>query len=207
MGKAAFHVGQTRKEGGPRYVSLGELCEAEGGFGATIDRNIAGLASGIPRAALWLANQLIEQHTLVGLPDREIRRQSWDRVEEAWYTEQRYYQLGLRKAHNFFRAEKNKIYFELGAGHSSIELALTQQEIRLMHCLVDAHGGIVERGVLKKCGWDAKDLQFVLEETLNTAVQRLNRKLNWLLKAEGISPRKWILTLRGRGYRLFQGRE
>ena len=76
-----------------------------------------------------------------------------------------------------------------------------------MRCLINANGNIVERDVLKESGWQPKSPKFVSDESLNTAMERLNKRLIALLRDVDVQPRQWIETLRGRGYRLIQGKK
>lgn len=74
------------------------------------------------------------------------------------------------------------------------EVELTPKEFRLLLCLVERHGEIVEREALLDALWD--DVDFVDDNTLTVNVARLRRRLLELGLVDAIE------TKRGQGYRL-----
>lgn len=187
------------------YRSLGQICDAGNGFDGRVDSEIIGLANGNPRAAMWLANRLIEQHTSTSAPPKFIQPKSWDEVKDAWWFEEKQkFSQGLVSQDECFWTLGEKIFFRVPGTLRSEQLVLTRQENRLMRSIIQMHGEIVERETLKKIVWETDATNTVPDSTLNIAVQRLNIKLVDALAKHEIPAQKWIDTLRGRGYRLIK---
>ena len=83
------------------------------------------------------------------------------------------------------------------AHYKGNEVELTPKEFRLLCCLAERHGQIVERDHLLEALWD--DVDFVDDNTLTVNVTRLRRRLAEL----GLD--NVIETKRGQGYRLVVG--
>ncbi len=80
-----------------------------------------------------------------------------------------------------------------------VELELTPKEFRLLCCLAERAGLIVNREELLEALWD--DMDFVDDNTLTVNVTRVRRRLAELGLPEAIE------TKRGQGYRLALGQE
>lgn len=173
------------------YRSLGELCETPGIFAESIDAEIARLAEGSPRAAIWLAGQLIDLHCQASEPPRFIKAATWRSVVTEWELRGRSEVFGATEERAGFRLTGSRIHFQ------DQEVALPKQDHALLVCLVQADGKICSRDDLKRIAWSAEDPAGISDGAVTEAIRRLKGRL----KKKGIDP-AWIKTVRGRGYRL-----
>jgi hypothetical protein len=173
------------------YSSLGELCESTGIFAESIDADIARLAEGSPRAAIWLAGKLIDLHCQASEPSHLIRATTWRSVVTEWELRGRSEIFGAAKEREGFRLVGGRIHFQ------EQEVALPGRDHALLSCLVQANGGICSRGDLKRAAWSAENPDGISDEAITEAIRRLKGRL----KEEGVDS-SWIETVRGRGYRL-----
>jgi hypothetical protein len=173
------------------YSSLGELCESAGIFAESIDADIARLAEGSPRAAIWLAGKLIDLHCQASEPPHLIRATTWRSVVTEWELRGRSEIFGVAKEREGFRLVGGRIHFQ------EHEIALPERDHALLTCLVQANGGICSRSDLKRAAWSAENPDGITDEAVTEAIRRLKGRL----KEAGIDP-AWIETVRGRGYRL-----
>ncbi len=173
--------------------SLGQLCESGNGFAAGIDHEVARLAEGCPRAAIWLANQLIEIHCQDLKLLRLIQEKSWLSVQQEWWSWGRKQILGVADRTEIFWIRGADVFF----GEHRVEL--TPQNARLMRALIETGDTGCSKDDLKKAGWPEDSLAGVTARALSEGVQRLRREL-----AEQGFDANLVHTEHSRGYRLLR---
>jgi DNA-binding winged helix-turn-helix (wHTH) protein len=180
------------------YRSLGELCDDEQNLSSLIDSEIANLARGNPRGAIWLANRLIELHCDMYLPPSRMTPETWNQVKMAWWANGESRILGISE-YDTLRILSYRIFYR------SYEIILLERSDRLLKCLIDAKGGFRSKEELIKAGWkDEKNLQGISEKALSEAMRRMKEELKKELKSKGFKDLDWIKSVRGRGYRLWR---
>jgi hypothetical protein len=90
--------------------SVGQICDDEESLASLVDAEIASLAQGNPRAAIWLANLLIEVHCQNFAPTDRISPRDWDEVKSAWWSHGEDRILGISRQ-NKLRVLGTRIYF------------------------------------------------------------------------------------------------
>lgn len=177
-------------------ISLGQLCVPKNEFAATIDIEIAKTSHGNPRAALWLANRLIQEHCLVSPPGRLIGEEAWLRVQSDWWSDYRNKFNETKGSTEGFWLYGRDVYF---MDHS---IDVSARSERLLLRLVQAEGGVCSHEELIISGWEDEDPEAVSMGALRQAMQRLKLEIeDELIKIE-IHETDWIETVRSKGYRL-----
>lgn len=170
-----------------RLISLGQVCEGNDDFARLIDSELAALAAGNPRAALWLGNHLIEFHCEADDPPLLIQPETWRRVRAHWWLQGR--PLFFPQA--TFWMYQQRVYFH------AREVVLIKRSEQLLACLVRAEGRVCERHELAEAAWPKDNASGVSPRAIEEAIRRMKLEL----ERQNIDP-KWIHTVRGRGYRL-----
>lgn len=173
--------------------SLGQLCDSANGFAAGIDEEIAKLAEGCPRAAIWLADRLIEIHCQAPEPERLIREETWVTARQDWWRWGRRQILGVADRMETFWMRGDVVCF----GEETIRL--TRLSTRLMQTLIEAGDTVCSRDNLKKAGWPDESAAGVTERALSQAITRLRNELS----AQGFNG-SLVHVEHGRGYRLLR---
>jgi DNA-binding winged helix-turn-helix (wHTH) protein len=180
------------------YRSLGELCEDEQNLSSLIDSEIASLAQGNPRGAVWLANRLIELHSDNYPSPSRITLETWNNVKRAWSSHGESRILGTSRPQTF-KVLSDRIYY------MNWEIVLQERSDRLLKSLILAMDGFRSKEELVQAGWkDEKNLQGISEKALSEAMRRMKEELKKELKSKGFKDSGWIKSVRGRGYRLWQ---
>jgi nucleoside phosphorylase/DNA-binding winged helix-turn-helix (wHTH) protein len=181
------------------YRSLGELCDDDKKLSGLIDAELAILAQGNPRGAIWLANRLIEMHCQGPMPASRISAQTWDDVKLVWSTSVESRILGIPIS-NKFRVLGDHIFFR------DRKIILSRRPNKLVRCFIQAKGGFCTKEELIMAGWPGDNLAGVSEKSLSEAIRHLEEELNEELENEltmwGLEQFDWIKSVRGRGYRL-----
>lgn len=170
-----------------RLISLGQVCEGRDDFARMIDSELAALAAGNPRAALWLANLLIEFHCEANDPPLLIQPETWQRVKTRWWLQGR--PIFFPQA--TFWMYQERVYFH------AREVILIKRSDQLLASLVRAEGRVCERRELAEAAWPKENWAGVSSRAIEEAIRRMKLELD----RQNIDP-KWIHTVRGRGYRL-----
>ena len=180
------------------YRSLGELCEDEQNLSALIDSEIASLAQGNPRGAIWLANRLIEQHCDKYPSPPRITTETWNNVKRTWWSHGESRILGTAVS-STFRGLSDRIYYQ------NWEIILPERSDRLLKALILARGNFCSKQELIKAGWKGeKNLAGISEKALSEAMRRMKEELKKELKIKGFPNFDGVKSVRGRGYRLLQ---
>jgi hypothetical protein len=175
------------------YWALGELCESTNDFAEAIDGRLAELATGNPRAAIWLACRLLEVHCRVDEPPRLIRPVSWEEVELEWHRDGRRRFVGNAAQTAGPWISGNRVFY------MDREMTLSPLSHRLLSRLLQTRGEVCTRADLVKAGWPSENPAYVTDRAVNEAMGRLRKQL----EQEGGDP-NWVETIRARGYR-FKG--
>ncbi len=173
------------------YISLGQLCEPGANFDAPVDLALVRLAEGSPRAAVWLANRLIQVHCQAENPPRFIQPATWQQVKADWRLYGRDQLFGSPARSEAFVLAGDCIYFQ------GEEVVLSEKYDALLRCLIQAGDRVCPKEELIRAGWPGEEPEGVTEAALAEAVRRMKVELKKL----GYDP-GWVKTVRGRGYRL-----
>lgn len=179
------------------FRSFGQICEND--LTPLVDAEIASLAQGSPRAAVWLANRLMEVHCQEDSnPPALISRRDWDTVKSAWWEGGKGWILGSSKPDKFLVSEERVVSYR---GH---EIILGASSYSLFYCLATARDGFRSNDELIQARWPGENPSGIPEKTLSEAVRRMKNELISLLKSYGVdvSGSKWVKSVRKRGYRL-----
>jgi hypothetical protein len=173
------------------YTSLGQLCDPEYSFGSSIDQELVQLAVGCPRAVIWLANRLIQLHCQVKNPPRFIQRLTWEKVKAEWWTKGRRQIFGSLNQKEGFMLVGERIYCQ------GKPLFLSKKSEALLRRLIRARGDLCSKENLILAGWPEDEPDGVTDGALQEAMRRMKNEL----EEDGYDS-GWIVTVRGRGYRL-----
>jgi hypothetical protein len=173
------------------YSSLGELCDPEHGFRASVDQEVIQLAEGCPRGVIWLANRLIQLHLQAEDPPRFIQRLTWEQVQAEWWARGRYQFFGSMDQHEGFMLIGERIYCK------GEQVFLPEKSEALLRRLIRAQGNTCYKQDLILAGWPDDDPEGVTDKALQEAMRRMRNEL----EEDGYDS-GWIATVRGRGYRL-----
>jgi len=170
--------------------SMGALSEPKGGMDK-IDQAIIGLAENNPRAVIWLADKLISKHCQSQPIPLRIQRQTWDQVQEEWWSWGRNHILGLHGQEDEFWQSGNDIYFK------GVKLNLSKRRKALMSILIEADGQTCSKELLMGSGWKNESKEGITDAALREAI----RNLKIGLSKNNIDP-EWVKTVRDQGYQL-----
>jgi DNA-binding winged helix-turn-helix (wHTH) protein len=178
------------------FRSLGQICDDEKNLATLVDAEIASLAQGNPRAAIWLANRLIEVHCQDPLPSERISIEEWDEVKAAWWSYGEHRILLDRSKQNRLRVLGSIIYYR------NHELVLTGRSNQLLRCLAQSKNGFRSKEELIGAGWPGEYSAGVSEKAISEAIRRMKEELKKEMKQWGFEGFEWIKSVRNRGYRL-----
>jgi hypothetical protein len=173
------------------YSSLGELCDPEHDFRASVDQEVIQLAEGCPRAVIWLANRLIQLHLQAEATPRFIQRLTWEQVQAEWWAQGRHQFFGSMDQHEGFMLIGERIYCQ------GKPIFLSEKSETLLRCLIRARGNLCSKQDLILAGWPEDEPEGVTDGALQEAMRRMKNEL----EEDGYDS-GWIATVRGRGYRL-----
>jgi len=177
---------------------LAPLCEPKGKM-KSIDDEIIRLSEGIPRAVVWLANELVLMHCQNESNLQLIRSQSWEKVQLKWMKEDRIHVLGPSGATDTFFATGSEIYFR----NSDRPLKLSKRSKLLLKPIVDADGQICTKDELIRSAWPGVNRDGVTDAAVREAIRRLKVELEEKNKIDST----WINTIHGQGYQLLDPQE
>jgi nucleoside phosphorylase/DNA-binding winged helix-turn-helix (wHTH) protein len=171
---------------------LGQVCEKE--LDHLVDAEIASLAQGSPRAAISLANRLVEVHCQVSRPTPLISLQEWEEVKSAWWSSGARETLGASKPQKL-RVLEGRIFYR------NHEIVLGGRSNQLLCCLA-LKEGFRSKDELIQAGWPSESPAGITEKALSEAVRRMKEELKLELNKHGVDGSEWIKSVRKRGYRL-----
>ncbi len=197
-------------KGDRAYKRLGQLCQD--GLAETIDRELARLAGGLPRAALILADMLLQAHCRRPEPANRIALESWSTVKAQWTVRQAEFfeadQVGFpvqeaNKRDLLSSTEWPRLVVDEKAGcvwkGAEEVLGIRTQEYHLLAALYRNSDRVCSHDLLVREAWpDTPD--GVTEQAVAASIARLRKRLGQKGTGEG-----YIETAARRGYRLHPG--
>jgi hypothetical protein len=172
------------------YESLGQLCEGNEKLAETIDADLAGLAEGNPRAALWLANHLIELHCSTDQVPQFIQPETWSQVQVDWWAGGRAQIFGAVEGPKRLYLLHNKIFF------GGRELVLSKRHFAILSYLLQKDDICTTSELAHAASSDSTSPKVKLRSVAETI-----RRLKLELEKQNVDP-NWIQTIRGRGFQL-----
>ena len=167
--------------------SMGAFGEPKSGMDRIVQA-IVGLSENNPRAVIWLADQLIAKHCQNQPIPLKIQRQTWDQVQEEWWSWGRNHVHGLSGQENGFWRSGSDIFFK------DDRLDISRQSKTLLSVLIESDGQICSKEKLIKAGWANENKDGITEAALREAMRRLKNEL--------AERQNWLKTVHGQGYRL-----
>lgn len=201
----------------PPYEDLAQLCEDD--LALIIDHELVFLAGSLPRAALHLANALLQAHVAQASPPERIARHTWERVKTSWGARSADY--CLQNTDSFpsgfsvavparpttqapgpplLHLDLDKVL--VWVGRHEIRKAIKSQDHAVLVCLWNHRDGITSKEVIAREAWSEDESEGVSDQAIAAAIARLRRVL------EGYAPGwDYIETVRSSrreqgGYRL-----
>ncbi len=175
------------------YFSIGPLCEPGGSMGR-IDQEIVDLANGNPRSVVWLASQLFMTHCQNNPGLLKISRQTWDRVQQEWWTVGRNMILGSAGSKDDFWAMGKEVFFK------TMKVDLSKRSKLLLICLINFGDQLCSKDKLIDAAWANENKEGITNAALREAMRRLKIELH---EKNGINP-DWIKTIHNQGYQLLK---
>jgi DNA-binding response OmpR family regulator len=203
----------------PPYQDLAQLCGDT--LAPVIDRELASLAVKLPRAALILADMLLQEHCHQAHLLERITLQAWERVKEQW--QDRRTDFTPDAVHPDVRwieavepispsvsgqAGRPVLWIEKGSGlvwlgGREIRREINPKDYSVLICLYRHRSEVCTRETIAQEAWEeVTDTGWVSDEAINQSIARLRRVL------ERFAPdRKYVETIRSKnreqsGYRL-----
>lgn len=206
----------------PPYEDLAQLCEDS--LAPVIDRELASLAMELPRAALILADMLLQEHCHRADPPERIALRTWRRVREQWRDRRADFvpdgtypdgqQVGAAEPAPppvSGRTGRPVLWIEEGSGLVWLDEREIRREIKpkdysVLVCLYRHKSEVCSRDTIAREAWEeVTDPEGVSDQAINQSIKRLREVL------ERFAPgREYIETIRSRkrgegGYRLHSG--
>ena len=172
------------------YESLGQLCEDNEKLAETIDADLTGLAEGNPRAALWLANHLIELHCSTDQFPQFIQPETWSQVQVDWWAGGRAQIFGAVEGPKRLYLLHNKIFF------GGRELVLSKRHFAILSYLLQKDDICTTSELAHAASSDSASPKVKPRSIAETI-----RRLKFELQKQNVDP-NWIQTIRGRGFQL-----
>ncbi|MCC7164390.1 MAG: winged helix-turn-helix transcriptional regulator [Anaerolineae bacterium] len=191
-------------------TSLGELCQED--LTDVIDRELAGMAEGLPRAAVALADMLLREHCKHLSVALRIAPQTWEQVKKEWIHRRADFvespplvlaQDGLQTS------QKQKISAAgvpiLYLDQATERIYLGDRQVvgvsalmwRVLLCLYQNQGRACGVALLEKEAWQSPE-GTITDETVATLIKRLRDILGQATPSQG-----YIKTVKERGYQLY----
>jgi hypothetical protein len=176
----------------PPYEDLAQLCEDD--LALVIDNELVSLAGPSPRAALYLANALLQAHAAQASPPERIARHTWDRVKTSW--EERSADYCLQNTDLFpssfsvpvltrpttqapgpplLHLDLDKVL--VWVGRHEIRKAIKSQDHAVLVCLWNHRDGITSKEVIAREAWSEDESEGVSDQAIAAAIARVRRVL------------------------------
>jgi len=191
----------------PPYEDLAQLCKDE--LAQVINGEITDLAGGSPRAALILADMLLQGHCQQPNPPELIALATWGEVKAKWlarrddFVAEENYATALDKRRRVARfadyavlcVEDEKHIVRLG--EYDITSEIPPQDYRVLACLYRHQDMVCTKDLLVEEAWPQAEKQGVADQAIAASIARLRRVFR-----KYSQDAEYIQTIRGRGYRL-----
>jgi hypothetical protein len=192
------------QEGDRAYTRLGQLCVDE--LAGSIDKELAALAAGQPRAALILADMLLQAHCAQPRPAARIAPESWTAVLAAWPARRAEMQMagppaaetgqpGSAAPTDWPLLAVDKASGCVYLGEQEVG-GIRTQDMRVLVCLYEYRDQVCMRDELIEKAWPEAQ-GGVTDQAVAASIARLRRNLGQAGPYAG-----YIKTVTGRGYRL-----
>ncbi|MGB8648472.1 MAG: winged helix-turn-helix domain-containing protein [Anaerolineae bacterium] len=202
----AARLSHFSKDAGRVYTQISQLCQDE--LAEKIDRKLVELAGNRPRAALALADLLLQAHCDRPNPPDRIRAETWMVTEQRWATLQgdllgewvlSSERMPVSEERGFLpllvvKEEVGRVW--LGNQEISIKQA---QDYRVLAALYRNRNNVCSHDWIAEQAWPEAH-GGVSDEMIAAAIRRLRVKLGQETPFSG-----YIETIKGRGYRLYPG--
>jgi len=197
----------SRRE--PPYEDLAQLCRDE--LAQVINSEIANLAGGSPRAALILAEMLLQSHCQQLNPPDLIALETWRQVETQWLArrddfavEESYVTATNRRPQEAQRIDCPILYIEVEKhivqlGKYDITSKIPPQDYRVLICLYRHWDKVCAKDLLVQEAWPQDEKQGVADQAIAASVARLRRVFRKYSQDV-----EYIQTIKGHGYRLYR---
>jgi len=197
----------------PPYEDLAQLCKDE--LAQVINSEIADLAGGSPRAALILADMLLQSHCQQPNPPELIALATWAQVKDRWFTRSDDFALEEDYATAIdarprvaestdspvVSVEEEKHLVRLGK--YDLTSIIPPQDYRVLACLYRHQDQVCTKDLLVEEAWPQEAeqgpvaKQAVADQAIAASIARLRRVFR-----KYSQDAEYIQTIRGRGYRL-----
>jgi len=195
----------SRRE--PPYEDLAQLCRDE--LAQVINDEITDLAGGSPRAALILADMLLQGHCQQPNPPQLIALATWGEVKAKWlarrddFVAEENYATALDKRRRVARfadyavlcVEDEKHIVRLG--EYDITSEIPPQDYRVLACLYRHQDMVCTKDLLVEEAWPQAEKQGVADQAIAASIARLRHTLRKFSQDA-----EHIQTIKGHGYRL-----
>jgi hypothetical protein len=181
----------------PPYEGLGQLCEDE--LAQVIDSELVAFAEGSPRAALILANMLVQSHGQQSDPPDLITLKTWEQVKARWQICRDDFVMegkgpdmrpkaaeavpppaSATSAYPVLRVDEEKCLIWLG--ERDITNRIKSQDYRVLVCLYEHLGAVCSKDLLAQEAWLGIGEELDEEEEIDR-----ERKKEEEIKREGVS--------------------
>jgi hypothetical protein len=215
IGQRLIHFSDRK----PPYQDLAQLCEDT--LAPAIDVELVSLAIKLPRAALILADMLLQEHCHQADPPERIAFQAWERVKEQWADRrpdfvpgearpeaQSVGAIGTAPPLVLDKAGRPKLWIEesrglVWLGGREIRRKINPKDYSVLLCLYRHKSEVCTREMIVREAWEeVTDAGWISDEAINQSIARLRKVLKRFAPGE-----KYIETIRSKnrrqsGYRL-----
>ncbi len=199
-------------KGDRTFTRLGQLCQE--GLRSRIDVELAARASGIPRAALVLAEMLLRAHCeQPELPDL-ISATTWETVQARWAEQRADFidepgetprrepapsaLLDATLADSEWQVLRvDEACGQVWLGDRDITTSIRKKDFQVLQCLYRHQHAMCDKDILWKEAWSEADKEGITDAQIAAAIARLRKNLGQFDPFNG-----YIETIKGRGYRL-----
>jgi hypothetical protein len=202
----------------PPYTDLAQLCEDA--LASVIDKELASLSMNLPRAALILADMLLQEHCHQDNPPERIALQAWERGKEQWQYRRADFisdetRLGTQPTGpvETIRSPSGKIdrsilWIEeksglVWLGNREVRGEINPRDYSVLSCLYQHRSEVCTREMIAQEAWEGTaNIEGVTDQAIVQSIKRLREVFERFA-----SGRKYIETIRSKkrgegGYRL-----
>jgi hypothetical protein len=170
----------------PLYTDLAQLCEDA--LASIIDKELVSLSMNLPRAALILADMLLQEHCHQTNPPERIALQAWEQVKERWQYRRAHFEPGESRpagppveaiagetGHPVLWIEDDSGLVWLGS--REIRTEINPRDYSVLACLHRHKLEVCTRKTIAQEAWEAVDGEGVSDAAINQSIMRLREVL------------------------------